>query len=79
MVSGSSFILREIVSLSERYTTTRQDEEKERGEIDRGLLRKGILFSSEKEEKPNHCTYILQTVFPAVCCSKKRGSRPWLA
>src|SRR5207302_10162923 len=77
-LSCSPFILREIASLSGRDSTTRQDEEEERGEIDRGLLRKWTLFSSEKEEKQIHRNRVPQTVFPAVCREKKgvadRGS-----
>ena len=50
-LSCSSFILREIASFSGRDSSTRQDDEEERSEIDRGLLRKRTLFSSEKEVK----------------------------
>ena len=66
-LSCSPFILREIASLSGRDSTTRQDDEEERSEIDRGLLRKWTLFSSEKEEKQIHRNRVPQTVFPAVC------------
>src|SRR5437660_11482816 len=66
-LSCSPFILREIASLSGRDSTTRQDDEEERGEIDRGLLRKRTLFLSEKEEKQIHRNRVPQTVFAAVC------------
>ena len=50
---------RERASLSRWDTTTRQRGEEENGEFDRDLLRKGILFSDEKEEKQVHSTHIL--------------------
>src|SRR5207302_11199296 len=70
-LSCSPFILREIASLSGRDSTTRQDEEEERGEIDNGLVRRGTLFSSEKKEKQILRNRVPQTVLPANCRKKK--------